>query len=85
MYISLDITEGACEADNITYYDGEIFMKDLCTMCQCNNEIINCTVETCPQCDKGTTAVNVSNQCCPECQSKGSHDALVTSYDITQI
>ena len=54
-------------------------MKDLCTMCQCNNRTINCTVEMCPQCEEGTTAVNVSNQCCPECQGKRSHDALVTS------
>lgn len=54
-------------------------MKDLCTMCQCNNGTINCTVETCPLCDEGTITINVSNQCCPECQGKGSHDALVTS------
>ena len=78
LLISLDITEGACE-DDMTYYDGETFMKDLCTMCQCNNGIINCTVETCPDCEQETIAVSVSNQCCPMCQGKiRSHDPLVT-------
>ena len=65
---TIDVTMGTCEEENITYDDGEIFMKDLCTTCQCNNGTINCTVETCPDCEQGTQPFNVSHQCCPECR-----------------
>lgn len=68
MYLlSTDVTMGACEHANMTYYDGESFMEDLCTMCQCNNGTVTCVTETCPECEQGTHPVNVSNQCCPRC------------------
>ena len=67
-YSSTDITDGACEADNMTYYDGEVFVMDLCTTCQCNNATINCTTEICPECEQGTSPFIVPNRCCPECR-----------------
>ena len=68
---------GACEHDGMMYYNGETFMEDLCTMCQCNDGEVTCTTETCSECEKGTP-VNVSNQCCPKCLTgkAGSHDAI---------
>ena len=66
----IDVTMGTCEDDNMTYIDGEVFMKDLCTTCQCNNGTINCTTATCPpvDCEPGTHLVNLTNQCCPVCR-----------------
>ena len=65
--ISTDVTMGACEYDGMMYYNGETFMEDLCTVCQCNDGTVTCTTETCPDCEQGATAANISNQCCPKC------------------
>lgn len=87
LYISTDATATSCEEDEVTYLDGEMFMRDLCTTCQCNNGTINCTTkfEVCPDCKNGTSPVNVSNQCCPKCLPGKirSHDMLIIN-DITE-
>ena len=84
--MSIDVTMGTCEEENITYDDGETFMKDLCTTCQCNNGTINCTTETCPDCKQGTLPFNVSHQCCPECRpGKNRSCDLLINYNITEL
>lgn len=69
---------GECKYKNITYSDGQIFMEDLCTRCQCDNTTVTCVTETCTDCEQGTTTVNASNECCPLCLSgkTRSHDAF---------
>lgn len=58
---------GTCQEGNITYNDGDSFMRGLCITCQCDNGTVNCMDETCSECPEGTHPVNESNQCCPTC------------------
>lgn len=66
--------EKTCKHDHSPkiYTNGETWMQDSCTTCECQNGTSHCTVSSCltKSCPK---QVHLKNECCPICDYSESH------------
>lgn len=66
--------EKTCKPDQspIIYTNGQTWMQDSCTTCECRNGTTHCTVSSCltKSCPK---QVHVNYECCPICDYSESH------------
>ena len=57
-----------CIVEGVAYRDKEQWQPDPCTVCQCNDQTVDCTDLTCPELSC-PNPVYQDGVCCPSCES----------------
>ncbi|PIK50782.1 putative extracellular matrix protein FRAS1-like [Apostichopus japonicus] len=58
---------GLCYFEDDIYRDGQSWDVDDCSICSCDQGVIDCFISDCPPCPVGTVAILDEGRCCPEC------------------
>ncbi|XP_006821660.1 uncharacterized protein LOC100371432 [Saccoglossus kowalevskii] len=76
-------SEKTCEYMGEMKNSGEVWKKDSCTVCECDEGKTMCTVNTCPKMSvrPGCHAVKVNGQCCPEIVCRNMHSCMIDGVE----